>query len=924
MLTTTAVATLVGSSQANARFSFRRPGSTAIPIQLCNLDTTNSYTAPSVSYGHAFADGEIPPGGSVSMTDSGGRPVSVQMDAVALWPSRSVRFAVLSHACSETFAPGASVTYTITASLAAPDNTPGAGWGGSPEQTLAANSNFTVRYSGLDANGHTYTVSLNKILAKHCAFPWGKSNPLGGWERTKVGPACMEWHAWQYLVNDQTSRPQGYVRCDMWVKAWTPTGPFEIDVRTSQPNMWNAINANSEQYNVPPGRWATYVLVKNGSTVVQHSGGMGDYRKTNIPNADFNVSTYQITAAAGSLFPQTGVVFTSTVSKLPSGISANTLYWLAYVNGNANPCICTQRSIVSALEQGAWGAWTPSTNYALNQVVSNNNIYYVCVSAGQSGASGGPTGTGNNIIDGTCRWANASIPFTDQGQGTIMAWPVNACFPSSGWTTGDRFGNPLWSGTGQRPPIFPGHDFTYLTTQSKFVPSYNSNAGFQTSGKPVNTYGPNQNYGGILWYQGTTGDGPDDQRIGYVNGWGVTSLYNPSDPYYLYGAIQSALCFSNYPYSYMIDERGGMPFCGNNGPQKDGRPYRNLPGVLPNWAGNNTPGINPKQFGVGNWLPWSAAVQDQNGYCGQYYSDPSHMPAAWQIAYLKTGRPCFLDQGIHMANTNCFMLYITEAQLGSTPFYCIINTNGQLQGRAWAWGLRSLCQALYIAPESHAFQPVLRDYYNDNAAYQALYYTSYVPPEAVALGVLNTLDHGTGQFAPWENSFLFIVVAMEVWRGGLTGRTSGAHWKTLLDYMNGFWQVLGSNGAGSMYYAGLYSFCYSPNAQGLSTAYQTPQQALTATAAITQGLATPYPMGGLCDITGANFPWTCNAYSSIARGAMKMVAVAEPRNTYAKALLNQLVAQTSSVTGVSTLTAGIQWCGSYDGATGNYQTFAIF
>ncbi len=121
--------------------------------------------------------------------------------------------------------------------------------------------------------------------------------------------------------------------------------------------------------------------------------------------------------------------------------------------------------------------------------------------------------------------------------------------------------------------------------------------------------------------------------------------------------------------------------------------------------------------------------------------------------------------------------YITEAALGNRTYYCVVNTgsNTCIQERAWAWALRSLCQALYISPTNHAFQPVLSDYYNDNAEYQALYYTSYVPPEAATFGFLNVCDHGSGEFAPWERSFLFIVIAMEVWRGGLTGSTAGGH-----------------------------------------------------------------------------------------------------------------------------------------------------
>ncbi len=636
LLATSAAATLCMASQAGAKRQ-RRPDSRITDITLNNLDSSHSYPAPCVSYGHPFADGDIPPGGSVTIVDSNGNPVTAQMDAVSRWPSGSPRFVVLSHACAETFPAGGSKTYVISSSGQPPNNTPSAAWGNSPEATIAANTNFTVQYAGFDAQTNTYTVSLNAIFSNFSNFPWGIHYPLGGWERTKVGPVCIEWHAWQYLINDSTLKPQGYVRCDMWIKAWSPTGPFEIDVRTSQPNMWNAVSRTSERHNKSPGRWATNCVVRNGSTIVQNAGGPGDYRSTTIPNTDFSTSVCQLTVPQFSLFPQQGIVFAST-GNLPAGIAANTIYWLAYTGNQSGAYIARQRVFVSAIEQGIPAAWAASTTYPIGAYAVNGNTVYICTQAGESAASGGPVGTGHHIPDGTCKWENASVPFTDQGSGTITAYPINACFPSTAWTTGDMYGNPLWNGSASRPPIFPGHDFSYLTTRSKFVPCYNVNAGFEATDQSVNVYAPNQNFGGITWYQDTTGDGPGDQRIGYVNGWGVTTLLNPADPFYLYGQIQAALCFSNYPYSYMIDERGGMPFCANNGPRKNGKRYTNLPDVLPDWAGTCTPGKTPA-FGVGNWLPWSTGYKNQNGYCGQYYADPSHMPAAWQIAYLKTGRP---------------------------------------------------------------------------------------------------------------------------------------------------------------------------------------------------------------------------------------------------------------------------------------------
>jgi len=935
LLTSGAATALCASSQTIAKVldgSSRRQ-QLSIPLTLINLDKSNSYIAPRVSYGHAFADGDIPAAGSVRLTDSKGNPVLVQMDAVSLWPSGCPRFVVLSHRCAETFAPGSSVSYLVGSSTRAPNNRPARAWGDSPEATLSAKTNFMVEYSGFDAKESTFTVSLNTILSSYRAFPWGSHYPRGGWERTKVGPACMEWHAWQYLINDMTSRPQGYVRCDMWIKAWSPKGPFEIDVRTSQPNMWNTISHDSEGYNRSPGRWATLCVVRNGAAIIQYAGGPGDYRTTTIANSRFDAATSRIRAAFDSLFPQQGIVFTSSGS-LPSGLVPDRLYWLAYW-GAPDPYICAERAFAAAIEMGETSQWQPDTSYSSDyggQYVINGNVIYVCVKSGTSGSSGGPTGTGDAIVDGTCLWQNASVPFADQGSGTISAYPVNACFPSTAWLTADAYGNPLWNGPGVRPPIFPGHDFAYLTTESKFVPCYNIDAGSQTTDQSLSVYAPNRNFGGILWYQDTTGDGPDDQRIGYVDNWGVATLYNPTDPFYAYSSIQSALCYNNALFSYMTDERGGLPFAANDGPHKNGTPYKNLPSVQLGFSPGNAP-----EFGVGNWVPWSTNSRGRSGYGGQYYVDTSHTPASWQVPYLKTGRGCFLDQGIHLGNVNCFMQYVNRATLGSTTYYCVPNAGVGIQERAWAWALRSLCQAVYVIPAAHPFRPVLEDYYNDNAAFQAAYYAHYVPAQAVALGFLNVLDSGgtaNGHIGPWQQFFVFLCVAMETWRGGLTGADSGKNWRGFLDYMNNFWKIYRGNLPGSMYYIGLYELVYSPNSQDLLTAYQHPIDALSASfnSGYNPGLSPPYPNGGLYDPNGtesnyllvADYPWNCNWYGSIARAAMKMVTVAEPSNKALAAMLQELISYTSSATGISTKTAGIQWHGRVSHTIENYQTFAIF
>lgn len=59
----------------------------------------------------------------------------------------------------------------------------------------------------------------------------------------------------------------------------------------------------------------------------------------------------------------------------------------------------------------ATATWAGSTAYALNALVTNDSgKSYICTTAGTSASSGGPTGTGTNITDGTAHW-NYIAPF---------------------------------------------------------------------------------------------------------------------------------------------------------------------------------------------------------------------------------------------------------------------------------------------------------------------------------------------------------------------------------------------------------------------------------------------------------------------------------------------------------------------------------
>jgi Protein of unknown function (DUF4038)/Putative collagen-binding domain of a collagenase len=70
---------------------------------------------------------------------------------------------------------------------------------------------------------------------------------------------------------------------------------------------------------------------------------------------------------------------------------------------------------------GGTTAWVPSTSYLIDELISHVGNWYLCTTAGTSANSGGPTGTGSSITDGSAVWAYyATVGSTIGGMSTIL------------------------------------------------------------------------------------------------------------------------------------------------------------------------------------------------------------------------------------------------------------------------------------------------------------------------------------------------------------------------------------------------------------------------------------------------------------------------------------------------------------------------
>lgn len=947
-----------GEARLHGGISVGSPQNLPVNLSLNNINASSSYATPLLTIVHAFADGDVPVGGSVTMLDSTSNPVTVQMDQVARWPSGCVRMAALTFKCAETWAASASKNYNVNSSATAPNNTVvSATWGGTTKAAIIAAfkaaSAFQFVFTGFDAGAATYDMDVTRILNSYSDVTagWGASYPRGGYEFTKMGPACVEMHFWEYIRNQATGNTHGYVRCDAWIKMAAPGGPYDIDARFTQPNMWNTVPLSSvaEQFNNKQRRFAAVVEIFNSGSRVGACGGPNDLRATTVTNANFNTSTNQLTAAYNSFFPQTGVAFSSTGS-LPAGnMAASTIYWPAYVGQGANPYLMTQKLYVGQIENGQYNNWVQSQTRNVGDIDFNttNNLFYICTTAGTTSNTGtGPTGTGSGIADGSVVWTCISLQFTSTGSGTITAYPVYATFPAGmAMPIVDQSGNPTRVGSGAFPDIYPGHDFAYLTTKTKFVPPYNA-VTLVTPGAsvPLNTnFSPSQATGGLPTIAiDATGDGDGDQRIGYVSEYAVGSLYQPAEPRYLRSTIQFALSVMQMPINYMFDESGGHPFIGNNGTNNSGTPYTFngnalSAGLIPLWnennrAGNASAGVAARGD---TWSRWDNADQNQGSYFGQYYFPMSHYPCAWQIPWLKTGRSIFLEQGLTNANSMCFMTYLGTKTISGTTYRCLIGGDiSSDQLRAFGWGRRSLCQAMYIVPDDHPLQNYIRDLYDTNAKYAAAQLGTLAANQAVLGFFPNSVEQGVaggvGGWAPWMGFFLMLQNNMEQWRGGLTTQeAANKYWGQVADYHAAQWKIWDpAIDPNAVNYASLYRQTYGPTPGDWTTCYTNPSTLNAATYTTGNSQIAPYPSAPYdIDAPGniiAADPKAHNWYGHMMRAAAKIRTLSKPSDTLAANVLAQLTANIKNRTGKST-EGGNTW-GYVNSLGQNYNNlvFAIF
>ncbi|MCY1643266.1 glycosyl hydrolase family 28-related protein [Methylorubrum sp. SL192] len=145
-----------------------------------------------------------------------------------------------------------------------------------------------------------------------------------------------------------------------------------------------------------------------------------DAHRSSLPWAAVdNVDSHNLTITANQIYgsvkaPETGIAIVANDGSgaQPNSVTGNSIAGIAgrgiSTGGTVSGASITGNSMNGVLGGGIiqdpLTSWAPSRAYAINKAVLSGGATYVVKQAGTSAARGGPTGTGDNIVDGGVIW----------------------------------------------------------------------------------------------------------------------------------------------------------------------------------------------------------------------------------------------------------------------------------------------------------------------------------------------------------------------------------------------------------------------------------------------------------------------------------------------------------------------------------------
>lgn len=625
--------------------------------------------------------------------------------------------------------------------------------------------------------------------------------PLGGWQVLRSGPACTEYLVWSYLQRTSDGAFHGWQRAKLMVRMWGVGGPIDVATRLQRPNLYGAMPSATLGVD---NRTSQYSYLSYGSQTVYTWGGAADPNNFTLTPSQFNVATATITLPAGGGVNNPlwqggpGLTFSST-GTLPGGISPTTTYYPTYISGvkpgtglAAFALMFNRQQVPNGLLNApVLKTWSPGLVLPAGHfyyIVQNGYIYVTNVSSGGTTATTGtgPTGNTEYQTDGTVTWWCSGVAFSTAGTGTITAqWTVGT-WRNSGFAGMTNTAQRVWiagSSGAVQMNFTPNLDFTYLTTQSRAVPCFDPSLLTQVSymSGPIFPYKPNtpfMNAAGTAFFLADTGDGPADERIGYINASSANALYVQDDPNSMQYANSIGLLFDDY-FCSADDERAAQPPVVNMGSNRSQTAPTTYPGLAPvNRTLNliSTGGL----YGNPQWLD-AGYGDNASGYTMNYaaFMDSSHMPIPWYVPYLRTGDYLYYDIGrsqttaaiasINNQYTRNLQGTITNPYTGGLLYGNVTTGPGQ-QARSLGWLTRAVGCCWHLMPAADPLNPYINDSLNDSAAWLVNAQASCTTAQQ-NMGWLpvQLATGGADASEMWMHGIIFVCIAMEAWRGERPG-----------------------------------------------------------------------------------------------------------------------------------------------------------
>jgi hypothetical protein len=747
---------------------------------------------PHVTFGQAFARGDVPAGSLVALLGAGGVRIPVQQDQENRWPDGSLRFAALSFVAPQSFAAHQTTTYELAAEPGTPSR------GGLTPAQLAQATDFKLKVSGYAYGADTFTVSINEVLATlpawHKDKGWGR-DPLGGWEVVREGPICTEWRVWRMLKRDSDGASHRWVKAVLYVRAWGANGPYEVLPSLRQSNSYGPHPAGTVGDTGPQHGYTGIAELWNGSARLYAWGGANDQRTVSVPAGVFDCAHSCLTEAAGFAFWGWAFGFAVAGPGAPSSIPRDKAFWVTRASPDGHgPGFATFRADVnSSPGDRSFAPWRPHTTLGPNSKLTfpDGSVRYTA-KGGMTGATP-PTSNAVGVRDGTVAWdITVILSFGRQGEGHASIMPVIGTFPGSNVVLATVRGDPIWVGAGAaatRPEILIAHDAAYLTRRARFLPPYDLTLNVQPDAKESAFYGPNN----PSIYSDNTGDDPGDERIGYLSQSQAQLLLSPLDPARETACKSLALSFLDFPGTWE-DERTGRPVACTE---------RHYPGLIANSG-----------FALGDWTgkwgdpSWQGLGAGLNTYQGIYrpLMDGSHLPALWITPYLKTGHPAYSELGLNQAMAMLASEWpgeVRDPTIAGRKYQNIVLGPHCQQVRGMGWALRILGLLDSSMPDTDPLRALIRDAMDDNAAY-ATAFPPLVDPRVTRLGCLYEPTTDLQFISMFFYHILATCLAAEIWRGDREG------WAPLLDAVShatvGYWDEAQG---GSGYYADSYHLVWT-------------------------------------------------------------------------------------------------------------------